>query len=52
VVGVWPKSKSFSDEGFGPIPKQWRGICQTEDNFTTTGSFFLWLVLIFMRRKK
>ncbi|KAG4933066.1 hypothetical protein JHK87_047068 [Glycine soja] len=32
-TGVWPESKSFSDEGFGPIPKRWRGICQTEDKF-------------------
>ncbi|RHN63361.1 putative tripeptidyl-peptidase II [Medicago truncatula] len=35
--GVWPESKSFSDEGFGPIPKKWRGICQVikgnPDNF-------------------
>ncbi|CAL5198117.1 unnamed protein product [Lathyrus oleraceus] len=27
-TGVWPESKSFSDEGFGPIPKKWKGICQ------------------------
>ncbi|RHN63365.1 putative tripeptidyl-peptidase II [Medicago truncatula] len=31
------KSKSFSDEGFGLIPKKWRGICQVTkgnpDNF-------------------
>ncbi|XP_071907216.1 subtilisin-like protease SBT5.3 [Coffea arabica] len=27
-TGVWPESKSFSDEGFGPIPPRWKGICQ------------------------
>ncbi|RHN63362.1 putative tripeptidyl-peptidase II [Medicago truncatula] len=35
--GVWPESKSFSDEGYGPIPKKWHGTCQTTkgnpDNF-------------------
>ncbi|WOG85034.1 hypothetical protein DCAR_0104220 [Daucus carota subsp. sativus] len=33
--GVWPESKSFSDEAMGPIPESWKGICQTGDNFTT-----------------
>lgn len=28
-VGVWPESESFSDEGLGPIPSKWKGICQT-----------------------
>lgn len=28
LIGVWPESKSFSDEGYGPIPKKWKGICQ------------------------
>ncbi|KAH9745462.1 subtilisin-like protease SBT5.3 [Citrus sinensis] len=27
---VWPESKSFSDEGFGPIPSKWKGICQND----------------------
>ncbi|KAL5101956.1 hypothetical protein RYX36_006283 [Vicia faba] len=29
--GIWPDSKSFSDEGFGPPPKKWKGSCH---NFT------------------
>ncbi|CAA0816278.1 Subtilisin-like protease SBT5.3 [Striga hermonthica] len=29
-TGVWPDSKSFSDEGFGPIPSHWKGICQND----------------------
>lgn len=30
VLGVWPESKSFSDEGLGPIPSKWKGICQND----------------------
>lgn len=34
--GIWPESKSFSDEGMGPIPKSWKGICQTGVAFNTS----------------
>ncbi|CAL0317528.1 unnamed protein product [Lupinus luteus] len=32
--GVWPESDSFSDEGFGPAPKKWKGTCAGGKNFT------------------
>ncbi|XP_051124966.1 subtilisin-like protease SBT5.6 [Andrographis paniculata] len=34
--GVWPESKSFSDEGLGPIPESWRGICQSGHQFDSS----------------
>ncbi|AED97141.1 subtilase 4.12 [Arabidopsis thaliana] len=33
-TGIWPESKSFSDKGFGPPPKKWKGVCSGGKNFT------------------
>ncbi|KAL5747946.1 hypothetical protein ACOSQ2_025243 [Xanthoceras sorbifolium] len=33
-TGIWPESESFSDEGFGPLPKKWKGACRGGKNFT------------------
>jgi subtilisin family serine protease len=33
-TGVWPESKSFRDEGLGPIPSRWKGICQNQKDAT------------------
>ncbi|RWW69864.1 hypothetical protein BHE74_00022514, partial [Ensete ventricosum] len=27
---AWPESESFKDEGMGPIPPKWKGICQND----------------------
>ena len=32
--GIWPESESFSDKGFGPPPKKWKGACEGGTNFT------------------
>ncbi|XP_021715342.1 subtilisin-like protease SBT4.3 [Chenopodium quinoa] len=32
-TGVWPESPSFSDDGFGPPPKKWKGACKGGNDF-------------------
>nr|VDD44424.1 unnamed protein product [Brassica oleracea] len=36
VVGVWPESESFNDNGVGPVPSHWKGGCQSGENFELT----------------
>ncbi|PWA49298.1 subtilisin-like protease SBT4.3 [Artemisia annua] len=32
--GIWPESESVHDDGFGPVPKKWKGQCASGINFT------------------
>ncbi|KAM2544260.1 hypothetical protein TB1_015970 [Malus domestica] len=33
-TGIWPEVESFKEEGFGPPPKKWKGVCEGGKNFT------------------
>uniref|UniRef100_A0A0E0JNH9 Subtilisin-like protease n=1 Tax=Oryza punctata TaxID=4537 RepID=A0A0E0JNH9_ORYPU len=32
--GIWPETRSFGDEGLGPVPARWKGVCQGGDSFS------------------
>uniref|UniRef100_A0A166HX94 Subtilisin-like protease n=1 Tax=Daucus carota subsp. sativus TaxID=79200 RepID=A0A166HX94_DAUCS len=33
-TGIWPERRSFSDLNIGPVPKNWKGICQVGVKFS------------------
>ncbi|KAI3900134.1 hypothetical protein MKW92_018214 [Papaver armeniacum] len=33
-TGVWPESESFNDNGLGPVPRRFKGVCVAGDQFT------------------
>ncbi|KAK9291612.1 hypothetical protein L1049_019561 [Liquidambar formosana] len=37
-TGIWPEAEVFRDEGLGPIPTKWKGVCESGELFNATKS--------------
>ncbi|CAF2043097.1 hypothetical protein HID58_033986 [Brassica napus] len=35
-TGVWPESEVFNDNGIGPVPKHWKGGCESGEDFNSS----------------
>ncbi|KAL4651225.1 hypothetical protein ACB092_01G143800 [Castanea dentata] len=35
-TGLWPESRVFRDEGLGPVPPRWRGVCKSGEKFNAS----------------
>ncbi|CAK9155406.1 unnamed protein product [Ilex paraguariensis] len=35
-TGAWPEIQSFHDTGLGPVPRSWKGVCETGKNFNSS----------------
>ncbi|GMN34966.1 hypothetical protein TIFTF001_005000 [Ficus carica] len=35
-TGVWPEIESYNDKGLGPVPRSWKGKCESGKNFNSS----------------